>query len=54
MKKPTLTEIRRGVESKGGTYEKCSFRVNGNDAYRVNGELMTKAVMIERFMIGDL
>ena len=54
MKKPTLTEIRKDVESKGGTYEKCKFYLNGNDAYRVNGELMTKDAMLERYMMGEL
>lgn len=54
MKKPTLTQIRKDVESKGGTYEKCKFYLNGNDAYRVNGEVMTKNDMIVRFTMGDL
>lgn len=54
MKKPTLTEIRKYVESNGGTYEKCKFYINGQGAYRVNGELMTKGGMVERYMMGDL
>ncbi len=54
MKKPTLTQIRKSVEAAGGTYKKCKFYLNGNDAYEVNGITMTKGEMIERFMMGDL
>ena len=54
MKKVTLTEIRRNVVSGGGTYKKEKFLLNGNDAYRVNGKLMTRAEMVERYRLGTL
>lgn len=54
MKKPTLTQIKKEVIAKGGEYRKLKIRLNGNDAYEVNGRTMTKSEMIERFMMGGL
>lgn len=54
MKKPTLTQIKKSVKADGGTYEKAKSYLNGQDAYWVNGNLMTKSDMIERFMMGTL
>ena len=54
MKTPTLTQIRQAVESNDGTYRKLKMRLNGNDAYEVNGVTMTKADMIERYKRGVL
>ena len=54
MIEPTLTQIRRHVEVTGGTYRKLKMRLNGNDAYEVNGVTMTKADMIERYKRGVL
>lgn len=54
IKKPTLTEIKRAVEAKGGSYKKEKFLLNGNDAYTVNGHTYTKPQMVERFMMGEL
>ena len=54
MKTSTLTQIRQHVESTGGTYTKLKMRLNGNDAYEINGVTMAKADMIERFQRGEL
>ena len=54
MKKVTLTEIRKSVESKGGSYKKLKMTLNGNDAYEVNGRTITKREMIERYRLGEL
>ena len=54
MKKPTLTQIKKDVVAKGGEYRKLKMKLNGNDAYEVNGRTMTKDEMIERHMMGDL
>ena len=54
MKTPTLTQIRQAVESNDGTYRKLKMRLNGSDAYEVNGVTMTKADMIERYKRGML
>jgi hypothetical protein len=54
MKSPTLTEIRKSVESTGGTYSRQNITLAGNPAYQVNGVTMTKAEMIERYKIGEL
>ena len=54
MKFPTLTEIRKSVESTGGTYSRQNITLAGNPAYQVNGVTMTKNDMIERFMRGIL
>ena len=54
MKKPTLTQIKKEVLAKGGEYRKLKMRLNGNDAYEINGVTMTKNEMIERHMMGNL
>lgn len=54
MKTVTLTQIRRSVEAAGGTYKKCKFYLNGNDAYEVNGKVYTKQQMIDAYLRGDL
>lgn len=54
MKNVTLTEIRKSVEAAGGTYTKREFKLNGNDAYRVNGNVYTKQQMIDAYIAGDL
>ena len=54
MTSVTLTQIRKSVEAKGGEYKKENFRLNGNDAYTVNGVTMTKAHMVESYKIGAL
>jgi|AntRauTorcE11898_2_1112593.scaffolds.fasta_scaffold27653_3 hypothetical protein len=54
MKNPTLTQIRQAVESNDGTYMKLKIRLNGNDAYKVNGVTMTKSEMVERYNLGQL
>ena len=53
-RKLTLTDICKHVEAYGGTYSKLKMRLNGNDAYRVNGVTMTKIEMVERFNRGEL
>ena len=54
MKKPTLTQIRKEVQAAGGEYKKENFYLNGQDAYSVNGQTMTRVEMIERHMRGAL
>ena len=54
MKKPTLTQIKKDVTAKGGEYRKLNMYLNGHDAYEVNGLVMTKNEMIDRFMRGEL
>lgn len=54
MKKVTLTEIRKSVEANGGEYKKLKMRLNGNDAYEVNGRKMTKPQMVEMYRLGVL
>ena len=54
MKSPTLTQIRKSVESTGGTYSRQNITLAGNPAYQVNSVTMTKAEMIERFQMGAL
>lgn len=54
MENVTLTQIRKSVEEAGGTYKKCKFQLNGNDAYKVNGKVYTKQQMIEAYHAGDL
>lgn len=54
MTKVTLTEIKKAVESKGGNYKKCGFKLNGNDAYEVNGKTYTKPQLIEAYKLGDI
>ncbi len=49
-----LREIKKDVISKGGDYKKESFRLNGQDSYRVNGKLYTKSNLIEAFKMGAL
>lgn len=54
MKKVTLTEVKKFVLANGGQYKKCKIYINGNDAYEVNGLIMTKREMIERYNLGEL
>ncbi len=54
MNNPGLREIKKDVISKGGDYKKESFRLNGQDSYRVNGKLYTKSNLIEAFKMGCL
>ena len=54
MKNVTLTEIKKEVIAKGGSYKKLSLKLNGNDAYEVNDKKYTKSQMIEAFRMGDL
>ena len=54
MKNVTLTQIRKSVEAAGGTYKKCAFTLNGNDAYRVNGKVYTKQQLVDAYHAGDL
>lgn len=54
MKKPTLTQIKREIIANGGEYRKLKTVLNGRDAYEVNGRIMTKGEMIERFRRGEL
>jgi len=54
MKNVTLTQIRKEVQAAGGEYKKENFKLNGNDAYTVNGVTMTKAQMIESYKLGQL
>ncbi len=49
-----LREIKKDVISRGGDYKKESFRLNGQDSYRVNGKLYTKNNLIEAFKMGAL
>lgn len=54
MKNVTLTQIKKEVLAAGGEYKKCKFYLNGNDAYEVNGRVMTKHEMIEAYNMGAL
>jgi len=54
MKNVTLTQIRKSVEAASGTYKKCSFTLNGNDAYEVNGKVYTKQQLVDAYHAGDL
>lgn len=54
MNNVTLTQIKKEVIANGGTYKKCKFYLNGNDAYEVNGKLYTKQQMIEAYKYGAL
>lgn len=54
MKNVTLTQIRESVEAAGGTYKKCGFTLNGNDAYEVNGNVYTKQQLVDAYHAGDL
>lgn len=49
-----IREIKKSVLADGGTFEKENMRLNGNDAYRVNGKLYTKYELIEAYEYGDL
>lgn len=49
-----INEVKKSVLKNGGTFLKCGFYINGQDAYSVNGHTMTKGQMIERFKMGDL
>lgn len=50
----TLTEIKKSVRASNGTYIKCCFKLNGNDAYEVNGVTYTKSQLIEAYKLGTL
>ena len=50
----TLTEIKNAIKNAGGTYLKCKFKLNGNDAYEVNGKTYTKSQLIESYKMGAL
>ena len=50
----TLTEIKRAIKLTGGEYKKLKIRINGNDAYEVNGKTYTKQQMIEAYDMGDI
>lgn len=50
----TLTEIKKSILSVGGTYAKCKFKLNGNDAYEVNDKTYTKPQLIEAYNMGAL
>jgi hypothetical protein len=54
MKNPTLTEIRKAVEASGGEYKKLLGRLNGQDAYRINGSTLTRKQMILAYKLGLL
>ena len=54
MSNLSLKKIRAEVEKKGGTYKKLNARLNGYDAYEVNGKMLTKPQMIERYLMGVL
>jgi hypothetical protein len=54
MKNPTLTEIRKDVEAKGGHYNKSSNWTTGYCVYIVNGVYFTKSDLIEAYKRGDL
>jgi hypothetical protein len=54
MKNTTLTDIRKSVEAAGGTYTKCKYTLNGNDAYEVNGKIYTKQQLIDAHLAGAL
>lgn len=54
MKNVTLTQVKKSVLAVGGTYKKCHFKVNGKDAYEVNGKIYTKHNLICAFIFGDL
>lgn len=49
-----LTDIRQEVEAAGGEYRKLSAQLNSQPAYQINGVIMTKPIMIERYRLGDL
>jgi hypothetical protein len=49
MKNPTLTEIRKDVEAKGGTYKKLKAALCGQDAYQINGSIYSRAQLIEHY-----
>jgi ubiquitin len=46
-KKVTITEIKKSHDVK-----KCSFFLNGNVAYEVDGRTWTKAQLIDAFKLG--
>ena len=50
----TLTAIKKAVTSTGGTYKKLKIKLNGNDAYEVNGMTLTKSQMIQAHDNGAL
>jgi hypothetical protein len=54
MKSPTLTEIRKAVEAKGGTYKKLKATLNGQALYEVNGRLLSTEGMIASYKLGVL
>jgi hypothetical protein len=54
MNKPTIAQIKKSVKANGGEIYKVPSKINGNDAYRVNGRLYTKPQLIEAAMIGAI
>ena len=48
-----LTEIRKSVEEAGGTFKKCKFTINGNDAYEVNGWVYTKQQLVDKYLLNQ-
>jgi len=52
--KTSLTEIKKTVLSKGGDYSKLKIKLNGNDAYNVDGKIYTKSQMINAYNEGSL
>jgi hypothetical protein len=54
MKTITLTEIREHVVTKGGSYKKENFYLNGQYAYTVNGATMTEQQVRECYKLGLL
>lgn len=53
MKNGILTEIRKSVEEAGGTFKKCKFTINGNDAYEVNGNVYTKQQLVDAYLFNQ-
>jgi len=54
MKSVTLTKIKKEVLANGGNLKKEKFYLNGQDAYTINGNTMTKPAMIEAYKRGEL
>lgn len=50
----TLTQIKKDVIANGGEYKKLKMRLNGNDAYEVNGATYTKPQLIEAYKMGAI
>lgn len=54
VKSVKLSDIRKHVTSNGGEYEKLRIRLNGMDAYEVNGVTYSKNQLKEAFAMGLL